>query len=205
MNASLALASLVSIFFFTHEDPQITMNKQYKAYATAQAFKPGSVEKYRNRALQIEKPMLKSTRLFLDTNVDWELYAKSIFNPNWDTLTKNQKRRFIELLQKVYIKKYGKLFSTKAKFSVSFRPTEYKMLRGENFARVKTTISSTSSDLEFDIDFVFHEGPKRWALCDVYIDGVSKSRAYRSQVRKIYKKKGYEGVISAFKRALNKA
>ena len=93
MGPSLLVATLVSSFFFTVEDPKIMLDKQYKSYITAQALTPGSVDKYRDRILETKKPFLKSTRMFLDTNIDWELYAKSIFSPKyWDSLTKKQKK-----------------------------------------------------------------------------------------------------------------
>ena len=206
MQSSLLLVAVVSAFFFTHEDPQIMLDKQYRAYITAQAFKPAALKKYRKRVLQVEKPFLNSTRMFINTNIDWDLYAESILKPNWDKLTDKQKQRFKKLLQKVHIKKYGKYFSPSTKFSAIFsKQTEYKLLRGKSFAKVSATLKSTRSDAEIDIDLIFHKGPERWALCDVYVDGVSKSRAYRSQVRKIYKKEGYKGVMKAFRRALKKA
>ena len=207
MGPSLLVTTLVSSFFFTAQDPQVMLSKQYKSYITAQAMTPGSVNKYRDRIMETKKPFLKSTRLFLDTNIDWELYAKSIFSPKyWDSLTKKQKKNFIKLLQKVHIRKYAKHFSANTKFSVHFdKPTEYKLLRGEEFARVRTTVKSRSHDVEFDVDFVFHMGTERWALCDIYIDGLSKSKIYRREVRNIFKKKGYAGVMKAFRNALSKS
>tara|TARA_Y100000310_G_scaffold269506_2_gene282720 strand:+ start:476 stop:1084 length:609 start_codon:yes stop_codon:yes gene_type:complete len=198
---SILIASLISTYFFTTADPQEVLHAQYKAYVNVQAFRPSAVEKYRNRLLDKTKKLPKSAQKFLDTNVDWEIYAESIFKPNWDKLTKKQKAKFKKLLQRDAINRYGHLFSPSMKFSVKFNgETEYKTLRENKFAKVSTTLSSISSDAEVDIDFIFHRLPERWALCDVYIDGVSKSKSYRKSVRRIYKKEGYEGVISAFQK-----
>ena len=195
------VATLVSAYFFTGADPQIMLDNQYKSYAKVQAFAPAKIEKYRDRIIDPKKKLPKSARLFIDTNVDWELYAKSIFRPNWDKLTKRQQKRFISVLQRDAIQRYGKLFSGDMKFSVRFNgPTEYKLLRGRQFAKVNMTIGSLRSDAEVDVSLIFHMGSERWALCDVYIDGVSKTRTYRHSVRKIYKKSGYEGVIAAFQK-----
>ena len=206
MKTSLVIA-MVSSFLFSNEDPQRMLDKQYDAYITAQAFNPSGVEKYKNRIINTDRPLPKSARLFIDTNIDWDLYAKSTLGSKvWEAFSNKQRQNFKILLRKVHLKKYGKYFSSDIKFSAKFNgPTKYKLLRGHEFAKVETTLSSTTRDIEFDVDFIFHRGQDRWALCDIYIDGVSKSKTYRSQIKKIYKKDGYDGVMSAFKRALNKA
>lgn len=199
---SLIAAAMISAYFFNAEDPQRTLETQYKSYISVQSFNPSGIEKFRDRLLDATKDMPKSAREFIDTNIDWEVYAESIFRPNWNKLTKAQQVRFKKVLQRDAIERYGHLFSPSTKFSVKFNgDTQYKVLRGHKFAKVSTTISSLKSDAEVDVDFVFHLGPERWALSDICVDGVSKSRSYRSSVRKIYKKEGYEGVIRAFQKA----
>ena len=199
MNSLLAAA--VTAFLFTSGDPQLMIDTQYRAYTKAQAFFPERINKYRDRTLDKKRRLPKSAQAFINANIDWELYASSIFKPNWDELTKKQQQEFIRLLQRDAINRYGKLFTANLTFSVQFRgQTEYKLLRGHEFARVNTTLKSTKSDAEVDVSFIFHKGEKRWALCDVYIDGVSKSKSWRRSVRRIYKKEGYSGVVKAFKK-----
>ena len=199
---SLIAAAMISAYFFSTEDPQRTLETQYKSYISVQALNPAGIENFRNRLLDATKGMPKSAREFIDNNIDWEVYAESIFRPNWDKLTKAQQVRFKKVLQRDAIDRYGHFFSPSTKFSVKFNgDTQYKVLRGNKFAKVSTTISSLKSTAEVDVDFVFHLGPERWALSDVYVDGVSKSRTYRREVRKIYKKEGYEGVVRAFQKA----
>ena len=199
---TLVAAAMISAYFFNAEDPQRTLETQYKSYISVQAFNPSGMEKFRDRLLDATKDMPKSAREFIDNNIDWEVYAESIFRPNWDKLTKAQQLQFKKVLQRDAIDRYGHFFSPSTKFSVKFiGDTQYKVLRGNKFAKVSTTISSLKSDAEVDVDFVFHLGPERWALSDIYVDGVSKSRTYRREVRKIYKKEGYEGVVRAFQKA----
>tara|TARA_Y100000310_G_C20359120_1_gene658104 strand:- start:94 stop:726 length:633 start_codon:yes stop_codon:yes gene_type:complete len=200
---SILVVAMVSAYFFSDADPKSVLETQYKSYITVQALNPSGVEKYRDKILDSTKRMPKSARKFLDANIDWEVYAESIFRPNWDKLNNAQKRKFKKLLQRDAIERYGHLFSPSLKFSVKFNgTTEYKTLRGHKFARVSTTISLLRSDGEVDVDFIFHHGPKRWALCDIYVDGVSKSKSYRKSVRRIYKKEGYKGVVSTFRKNL---
>ena len=192
--------------FFSNEDPQHMLNKQYKAYAVARTFTPGTIRRYRSRLVDTSRPLPKSIRLFIDTNIDWVIYARSIFGSNWDKLTAGQRRNFKSLLRKVHIKKYGKYFSPDTKFSARFnKPTGYKFFKGHELAKVPIIFVSHRRNVKFDIDFVFYKGAKRWALCDVYIDGVSHSKTYRSQVKRIYEKRGYDGVMKAFRRALDKS
>jgi ABC-type transporter MlaC component len=198
---SLMVAAIVTAYFFNGDDPQRMLETQYKSYITVQALNPHGIEKYRDRILDKTKRLPRSTQRFLDTNIDWEVYAESIFRPNWDKLTMVQQAKFKRLLQRDVIDRYGDLFSPSLKFSAKFNGnTEYEVLRGHKFAKVSTTLSSLRNDTEVDIAFIFHHGSKRWALCDIYVDGVSKSKLYRQEVRKIYKREGYAGVVKAFRK-----
>ena len=117
---SLVVAAVVSAYFFNGEDPQIMLEKQYKSYITVQAFNKNGIKKYRNRILDPKKKMPKSAREFIETNIDWDIYAESIFRPNWDKLNNHQKAVFKRTLQRDAISRYGHLFSPDIKFSVSF-------------------------------------------------------------------------------------
>jgi ABC-type transporter MlaC component len=203
MMKSILITAMVSAYLFSNADPQETLKTQYKAYVAVQAFNPGGVEKYRDKVLHKTKKIPRSARTFLSANIDWEAYAESVFRPNWNKLTKRQKRKFKKLLQRDAIQRYGHLFSPDLKFSAKFNnPTDYKLLRGNKFARVRVTLASTRTDAEAEVDFIFRQGLKRWAICDVYIDGVSKSKSYRRAVRRIYKKEGYKGVMKVFEKNL---
>jgi ABC-type transporter MlaC component len=198
---SLVVVAIATAYFFNGEDPRQMLDTQFKSYTTMQSTDPACIERYQKKLLDSTRHMPPSARKFLDTNIDWEVYAESVFRPNWDKLTKAQQKEFKGVLQREAIDRYGDLFSPSMKFSVKFNgDTQYKLTRGHRFAMVSTTISSLKSDAEVDADFVFHLGPEQWALSDIYLDGVSKSRTYRQEVRKIYKKEGYEGVVRAFQK-----
>ena len=85
---SILVAVMISAYFFSDADPQKMLETQYKSYITVQGFKPAGIEKYRDRILDSTKRMPKSAQKFMDTNIDWEVYAESVFRPNWDKLTK---------------------------------------------------------------------------------------------------------------------
>ena len=191
---------------FSEEDPQSMLSKQYKAYVVARTFFPDTLKNYQKQLVDSDVPLSKSVRLFVDTNIDWNTYARSIFGSRWQELSAEQQLNFRVLIREVLLRKYGKHFSPNAKFSIRFnKSTKYKLLKGNEFAKVPTTLISYKNNAAFDIDFVFFRGAKRWAVCDIHVDGVSHSQTYKTQVKRIFRKKGYPGVMKAFRRILKKS
>tara|TARA_Y100000034_G_scaffold129752_1_gene186815 strand:+ start:79 stop:687 length:609 start_codon:yes stop_codon:yes gene_type:complete len=199
---SIIIASIVAAYIFTAQDPQIVLSHQYKAYAIAQQFNPSSITKVRDRILNDKKKLPRAAKKFLEKNFAWDVFAKSTLHSQWDELGTKQQKEYTNILKKMMLRRYAKYFDPNKIFSVKFpNQTDYKNLRGEKFAKVKTIISSVSNESEFEADFIFIFKDKHWMICDVYIDGVSKSRTYRSAMRKLYKSHGYVGIISKLKLA----
>ena len=197
---SVLIASIVTAYIFTAQDPQITLESQYKAYIIAQQFTPNGVADIKGRILSGKK-IPRAAKQFLNKNIAWEFFAKSTLSSYWDKLNKKQKKEFTKALKQTLLKRYGKHFDANKKFSVKFsKPTEYKLLRGKQFAKVDTTVYILSRDLEFDAGFVFVSKDNRWMLCDIHIDGVSSSRNYRKALRRLFKKEGYSGVMGRLKK-----
>ena len=131
---SLFVLTLIGSYFFTTEDPQKTLSRQYDSYVTMQSVNPNGIQKLRRQILDDPKRMLSVPGKFVDTNIDWEAYAESIFRPNWDKLTKVQQKEFKRVLQRDAIERYGTLFSPSSKFSVKFNgDTQYE---GESLQRL---------------------------------------------------------------------
>jgi len=202
---SILLASLVTAYIFTAQDPQIVLSHQYKAYVIAQQLNPNGINKMRDRIIRDDKKLPRSVKQFLKKNIAWDVFAKATLHSQWDELGVKQRKEYTNALKKMMLKRYAKYFSPDKKFSVKFpNQTDYKMLRGEKFAKVKTIVSSISNESEFEADFIFIFKDKHWMMCDIYIDGVSKSRSYRAAMRRIYKKDGYVGIMSKLKDRINK-
>jgi ABC-type transporter MlaC component len=202
---SAIVISIISAYIFTAQDPQIVLSQQYKTYVLAQQLNPGVITSIKNRILNGKKPLPRSAKQFLEKNIAWDVFAKSTFHSSWDKLTTKQHKEYTSILKKMMLRRYAKYFDPNKIFSVSFpHPTDYKNLRGEKFAKVATIVSSITNESEFEAEFIFIFKDKHWMLCDIYIDGVSKSRSYRSAMRKIYKKYGYSGVISKLKNKTSK-
>lgn len=197
---SVLIASIITAYIFTAQDPQSTLKLQYKAYIIAQQFSPNSINKIKDRILT-GKRVPRSAKQFMSKNIAWKFFAKSTLNTHWDKLSNKQKKEFTESLKQSLLKRYGKYFDSNKKFSVTFPiATEYKLLRGEKFAKVKAIIAGTTREFEFVTDFIFVFKDKHWMICDIYIDGVSSSRNYRKALRKVFKKEGYSGVMDRLKK-----
>jgi len=196
---SVLIASIITAYIFTAQDPQQTLKLQYKAYIIAQQFSPNNIAKIKSSIISGKK-IPRAAKQFMSKNIAWKFFAKSTLSTHWDKLSKKQKKEFTESLKQSLLKRYSKYFDSNKKFSVTFPiATEYKLLRGEKFAKVKAIISGITSEFEFVTDFIFVFKDKHWMLCDIYIDGVSSSRNYRKALRRIFKKEGYSGVISRLK------
>tara|TARA_R110000824_G_scaffold13428_4_gene58543 strand:+ start:839 stop:1468 length:630 start_codon:yes stop_codon:yes gene_type:complete len=201
----LLIASIVTAYIFTAQDPQIVLSHQYKAYVIAQQLNPNGIITVRDRILNDKKKLPRAAKQFLDKNIAWDVFAKNTLNSQWGELGKKQKKEYTNALKKMMLKRYAKYFDPNKKFSVKFpNSTNYKMLRGEKFAKVNTIVSSIANESEFSADFIFIFKDKHWMLCDIYIDGVSKSRSYRTAMRRIYKKHGYVGIMSKLKNKVSK-
>ena len=202
---SVLLTGILAAYIFTAQDPQIVLSHQYKAYVIAQQLNPNGINKLKERILNDKKKLPRSAKQFLEKNIAWKFFAQSTLHTNWDNLNAKQQKEFTMSLRKMMLKRYAKYFDPNKKFSVKFpKRTDYRLLRGEKFAKVATVVSSVANESEFDADFIFVFKDNRWMLCDIYVDGVSKSRSYRTALRRLYKKHGYNGLISKLKNKTKK-
>jgi len=201
----ILIASIISAYIFTAQDPQVVLSHQYKAYVLAQQFNPSGVTKVRDRILNDKKKLPRAVNQFLEKNFAWDVFAKSTLHSQWDELGTKQRKEYTKVLKKMMLRRYAKYFDPNKKFSVKFpETTDYRNLRGEKFAKVATIISNLANESELEADFIFIFKDKHWMICDIYIDGVSKSRSYRAAMRKIYKKHGYVGIMSKLKSKISK-
>lgn len=191
--------------YFSHGDPQDILNRQYKTFLVVKNISPSTITDYRGHILNIDKPMPRKLRSFINSNIDWTSYSRAMFSSKWSELDKKQQDSFTMLARKLAMRKYGKHLSPSADFSARFNDsTKYQTRPGKELAKVPVVIVS-KKNVKFDVEFIFCKGPKRWAICDIYIDGVSHTRTYAKQVEKIYNRKGFDGVVKAFERAIRKS
>ena len=184
--------------------PANQLRAHYNVYQMAQKFTPDRLERIKGQVVGTRK-MSKGVARFMKDYIDWDTYAELSFK-DWDKLGKKQKRHLVKLLKTLTIKRYADLVSPTRRFMIQFgKNVVYKTIKGVQYAKVSTHVTDWTSDAELEVSFLLRKRKQDvWALCDVYIDGVSKARTYRAELRKIFLKKGFKGVVGALKRSTAK-
>ena len=202
MRAFLIVALLL-IATNVQANPTDQLRSQYNIYQIAQKIYPEKLERVKGQIVGKRK-MSKGVARFVRKYLDWDTYAELSFR-DWDKLNKKEQRKLVWLLKELTIKRYAEFFSPSKKYMVQFKEsTEYKIVRNDMYARVKALVTVWESEAEVEVGFLLRDSGNGWSLCDVYIDGVSKARAYRSALRKVYKKRGFDGVEKILKKNIKK-
>jgi|TARA_R110000824_G_scaffold315029_4_gene501947 ABC-type transporter MlaC component len=184
-------------------DPREQLRTQFVAYQLVQRFQPGAIEKIKSQVTGAKKTP-RAVAKFMKRHFDWETHAELCFQ-DWNELNPAQKKTFTELLKKSTIVRYSRLLSAKKKYVVEFpTPTRYQKIRGEDYARVATRLVTPDNNSMFDVVFLLREKGSRWVLCDIEVEGVSKARIYRSAFKKVFAKRGIDGVVDILRRSITK-
>ena len=86
---SFLLATIVTGYIFGSEDPQRTLDQQYKAYVMAQQITPKEITKLKKRILSGKK-LPYATQQFLSKNIAWDFIAQNTLSSYWEELNKKQ-------------------------------------------------------------------------------------------------------------------
>lgn len=196
----LFLASYSAYAGKKYADPEHQLRAYYNVYQLAQQLSPSKIENIKSQIIG-KKKMKKGVARFMRNNVDWDTHAELSFK-DYDKLTKKQKKQLSNLLRTLTTRRYARLFSPSKRFMVQFKqPIKYITVRGKEYARVDAMVTIWESKSEVELSFLLRKGEKGlWLLCDVYVDGVSKARVYRAELRKIFKRKGFKGVVRTLNR-----
>ena len=196
----LFLASYSAYAGKKYANPEHQLRAYYNVYQIAQKLSPSKIENIKGQIVG-KKKMKKGVARFMRNNVDWDTHAELSFK-DYDKLTKKQKKQLSNLLRTLTTRRYARLFSPNKRFMLQFKqPVKYIAVRGKQYARVDAMVTIRESKSEVELSFLLRKGEKGlWLLCDVYVDGVSKARAYRAELRKIFKRQGFKGVVGALKR-----
>jgi ABC-type transporter MlaC component len=202
--AVLFLASASAFAAKNYGGPANQLRAHYNVYQMAQKFTPDKLLKIKGQVVGARK-MSKGVARFMSNYIDWDTYAELCFK-DWDSLNKKQKRHLVKLLKTLTIKRYADLVSPTRRFMIQFgKNVVYKTIKGKQYAKVKAYVTDWTSDAEAEMSFLLRKRKENvWTLCDVYVEGISKARTYRAELRKIFLKKGFKGVVGALKRSTAK-
>ncbi|MCB9729705.1 MAG: ABC transporter substrate-binding protein [Deltaproteobacteria bacterium] len=141
--------------------------------------------------------MLADMTTVLDEMLDYDTFAERTLKGTWDTLTPDQRERFIEKFKQLIIKVYARRFKPGVQFTVTDRgPTEWK---GDDKSEgdVKTVISGNkvTADVDYHFGIARVDGKPQWRASDIVIDGVSMMFNWRAQFRSVIQKRGFDALL----------
>ena len=133
----------------------------------------------------------EEVRKVLLTFVDFERVSQMAFKKHFGKLKEKQRAEYVEAFRGLVQATYLKRLEPGKKFAMAFRG-EPDLVKDK--ARVKTTIES--GDHEVDVDYLLYRTDDgKYRAYDLVIDEVSMARNYRREFYKLYKEKGFEGLI----------
>ncbi|MEZ4268340.1 MAG: ABC transporter substrate-binding protein [Myxococcota bacterium] len=142
--------------------------------------------------------MLAEMTKVLDVMLDYDTFAEKTLKGTWDTLSPQDRQRFIEKFKQLIIKVYAKRFKPGVQFTVTDRgPTNWSDA-DKREGEVKTVISGNrvTADVDYRFGVARADGKSEWRASDIVIDGVSMMLNWRSQFRTVIQKQGFEALLA---------
>jgi len=118
------------------------------------------------------------------------LMAQNALSPFWKQATYQQRRRFVELFEKLLDRSYLGLLETYTQGTLHYTG---EIVRGTR-ALVRTRVIMPSKTLEIDYRLILNRG--EWKVYDVSLDGVSLVANYHQQFHSILKHTSIEGLLN---------
>lgn len=136
-----------------------------------------------------------------DTMFDYDALARDSLDSEWGNLNDEQKAEFSRMLKQLVEKSYRKNLRDPSSYAVQYLGTESVA----NGTLVKTTAQSKNNKREkpLSINYVVSTTSQGHRVRDVITDEVSLVANYRSQFKKVLKKKGFDGLLEQLRKKLD--
>lgn len=136
-----------------------------------------------------------------DAMFDYSALARDSLGTEWDGLSDPQKAEFTKVLKQLVEKSYRKNLRDPSNYSVQYLGTE----PAPDGTVVKTTAQSKTNKREkpLSINYVVGTTDQGHRVRDVITDEVSLVANYRSQFKKVLKKKGFDGLLAQLHKKLD--
>jgi len=123
--------------------------------------------------------------------------AVHVFGPPWHDLSRTEKNDFIHYL-KIRI---SQLISEKTmEFKEGRAQLVQEKIKGKRaVVKLEVSLPQKSSSVVYNLI----QSPSGWKIFDINLDGVSLLRNYIYQIRSIYTRSGYTGVMEEMKKKIN--
>lgn len=138
-----------------------------------------------------------------DQILDYDTLAKkSLGSSTWKKRSEAERSEFKSLLKDLVRQAYEKNLRKTLDYKVSFEGEDKS---GSKYL-VKTVAKSKTNKREepLSIDYVVESGAGNLKIIDIVTEGSSLTRGYRSQFRRILKKKGWDELIRLMKKKRDK-
>lgn len=127
---------------------------------------------------------------------DFHEMAKRSLAKNWKKLDKTQQSQFVDAFRSLLERSYGGRLSGFQNQKVNYLGSENE---GDNIV-VATEVED--DDMSIPIDYKLHQKGS-WLIYDIRVEGQSLVSTYRSDFKKIIRKKGFDGLMSVLQSKLD--
>ena len=137
-----------------------------------------------------------------DALLDYQTMAKESLGDYWSELKEPEKKEFHSVLKQLVQRAYRKNLTRILNFDLTYQGE----VKAKDGTLVKTVAKDRTNAREepVAIDFNVHKVDGAFKIQDIVTEGSSLTGNYRSQFRKIIKKKGFEELIRRMKARLEK-
>lgn len=136
-----------------------------------------------------------------DQLLDYDSLAKESLADHWNDRSEPERREFQTVLKQLVQRNYRKNLRKTLEYDVEYRG-ESKAKKGF-LVRTVARNRKNSREEPISIDYVLHEVDGKWLVADIVTEGSSLVSTYRSQFRRVIKKKGFDGLIKQMKAKLD--
>ena len=133
-----------------------------------------------------------------DTLLDYDNLARESLAENWDARTPEERKEFASVLKRLVQNAYRNNLRKTLDWDVSFDPEQTT----EKGVLVRTNAKNRKNKREepVSVDYAVHRVDGNWRVFDIVTEGSSLVANYRSQFRRVIKKKGFEQLLKDMKK-----
>lgn len=137
-----------------------------------------------------------------ETMLDYDALSRDSLDSEWNALNDAQRAEFSALLKQLVQKSYRKNLRDPSDYAVQYSGTASHV----HGTLVKTLAQSKTNKREkaLSINYVVSHSEQGFKIRDVITDDVSLVANYRSQFKRMFKKRGFEGLVEQMRKQLDK-
>jgi phospholipid transport system substrate-binding protein len=144
----------------------------------------------------------KKIKGMFDKFLNYKRLAKDSLGKKWGDLTDAQKAEFSDLLEKLVRNAYHRNLKAVIGFKMIYAGEQKA---GKNKTLVKTNAKSKDPrDEPIELNFKMLKSGGKWLVIDIYTEGASLVKTYRSQFTRILRKKGFDALTAKMRKKLKK-